>query len=236
MSQRSNPTSRGRSALIVLALSLTLVLVGFGDSISAAVFSFTGNVHNWMSPAYTSPFVTADDLLQASMPTSGGVVFRFVPTSPPAFQFWDGTNGNGSPKNFPLEIGEGYSIIPRANEVVNLPGNHTPAVIPQGQTALPFIPAAGIPLGGSIPPGIVALRDYLIAIPWTTTMNVAEDVRVAFPGGSVVTRCEQRPSQPPAFFFWTGSTGNDTPKNYTIDFHQSYVVRSVVNSGGTILP
>ena len=185
-------------------------------------FTFSAGVRQWFSPPYRSPYATADDLRNAALPNGGGTITRTVATSPTSFQFWNGTTGNGDPKNFVLNAGEGYELLPTVAEDSVLVGSHNPfTAVPLAQTGLPASP--GIPLGGSTPAGFVANRDYLIAVPWHTTYLTAEDLRVDIPAAQRVVRIA--PTSPASFIFWTGSTGNDTPQNFAVTLGEAYEVR-----------
>ena len=116
-------------------------------------------------------------------------------------------------------------------------GAHDPFVtIPAGQDGLPPNPGAGIPAGGSIGPGFVPQRDYWVAPPYHTTYQTAQDVRADLPGGSAaastITRVLDLPAAPPAFLFWNGFDGNDTPKNFAVTLGEAYVVRIITASPG----
>jgi hypothetical protein len=195
-------------------------------------FAFTANEKTWFSPPFHSPYQTANDLMVAingaGASPNGGVVQRTVATNPPSFQFWDSALrlGNGEPANFVLNAGEGYEIKSNATVTPVVVGSHNPfTALPLAQNGLPANAAAGIPLGGSTPAGFVANRDYLISVPWHTTYLTAEDLRADLPGAQRVIRVEQNVGQSPAFFFWNGDTGNDTPKNFAVTLGEAYEVR-----------
>lgn len=227
---------RGKSRIAMLAASGVIAALMVGSIVVAsnmgfkARFTLTGGVSNWFSPPYTSPYASADDLLNAVAP-SGGIVNRFIPSSPPAVQFWTGGAGNGLPQNFALKPGEGYDIQPNVNEDVIVVGAHDPFVtVPAGQDGLPSL--GGNPAGGSIPPGFIGNRDYLISVPYHTTYQVVDDMLKDLPGGGTIFRLDQAPGNPPAFFFWTGSSGNDTPQNFAMELGRAYQVRLLAASAG----
>ena len=191
-------------------------------------FSFTANEKTWFSPPYHSPYQTANDLMLAINPGSGGVVQRTVATNPPSFQFWDSQAqvGNGLPANFVLNAGEGYEIRSNASVTPVVVGSHNPfTALPLAQNGLPANADAGIPLGGSTPAGFVANRDYLISVPWHTTYLTAEDLRSDLPAAQRVVRIDNAGGGAPSFFFWNGDTGNDSPKNFGITLGAAYEVR-----------
>jgi hypothetical protein len=229
---------KGKSRIAMLAASGVIAALMVGSIVVAsnmgfkARFQLTGGVSNWFSAPYTSPYATANDLLNAAAPTSGGQISRYIPSDPPAIQFWTGSTGNGSPFNFVLKPGEGYDIVPNVNEDVVLVGAHDPFVtIPAGQDGLPAV--GSIPLGGSIPPGFVPNRDYLVAVPYHTTYAKIDDMLKDMPGASgVITKVVHNVGSPPAYFFWTGTTGNDTPKNFAVVLGQAYLVRVLTASSG----
>ena len=191
-------------------------------------FSFTQGERTWFSPPYHSPYDTANDLMLAINPANGGLVTRTVATSPASYQFWDSQNkaGNGDPKNFVLNPGEGYEIVSNATVQPVVVGSHNPfTALPLAQNGLPANAANGIPLGGSTPAGFVANRDYLISVPWHTTYLTAEDLRSDMPSAQRVIRIDNVGGGAPSFFFWTGDTGNDSPKNFGISLGEAYEIR-----------
>jgi hypothetical protein len=227
---------RGKSRIAMLAASGVIAALMVGSIVVAsnmgfkARFTFTGGVAQWFSPPYTSPYATADDLLNAVAP-AGGLINRYVPSSPPAFQFWNGSAGNGVPFNFVLKPGEGYEIQPNASSDVIIVGAHDPFVtVPAGQDGLPAI--GGNPAGGSIPPGFVGNRDYLVAVPYHTTYQTIDDMLKDMPAGGTIFDLRQAPGNPPAFYFWNGLTGNDVPKNFAVTLGKAYQVRLVSASAG----
>jgi hypothetical protein len=195
-------------------------------------FALVGGVDQWFAPPYLNPYVDADGLLKALTPTAGGTITRFVATSPPAFQFWTGATGNGNPPNFLLEKGEAYQIRPNTDETVIIVGSHDPfATIPAGQR--------GLPVGPDVPPGFVGNVDYLVAVPWHTTYQDADDMLNDLPTGTgTVTRVRQAVGGPPSFEFWTGVAGNCnvgvtcTQPAFGIDLGRGYLVRILSNSTG----
>ncbi len=221
---------RGKSRIAMLAASGVIAALMVGSIVVAsnmgfkARFTFTTGVSNWFSPPYTSPYTTADDLLLAASPT-GGRIERLVPSSPPAIQFWTGSDGNGVPANFVLKPGEGYDIKPNANSDVIIVGAHDPFVtVPAGQD--------GIPGGGSTPPGFIGNRDYLFAVPYHTVYQTADDLSKDMPSGGRVTRLDQTPGSAPAFIFWTGSDGNGVPPNFLIELGRGYQIRPTQSGSG----
>jgi hypothetical protein len=236
---------KGKSRIAMLAASGVIAALMVGSIVVAsnmgfkARFTFTGGEKNLFAPPYTSPYSNAGDLLAAVAVNSGGIgtVTRRIPVSPPAEQFWNGFDGNGDPKNFLLKPGEGYDVIPSVDEDVVIVGAHDPFVtVPAGQDGLPENAAAGIPLGGSIGPGLEIQRDYWVAPPYHTTYVTAQDFRADLPGGldgaSTITRIDDQPGVPPAYLFWNGFDGNSTPKNFAITLGEAYVVRVLTPSPG----
>jgi hypothetical protein len=223
---------RGKSRIAMLAASGVILALMVGSIVVAsnmgfkARFTFTGGVSQWFSPPYTSPYAVADDLLNAVAP-SGGTLNRYIPSSPPVFQFWNGVAGNGSPPNFVLKPGEGYDLLPVASSDVIIVGAHDPFVtVPSAQDGLPAV--GGNPAGGSTPPGFVGNRDYLVAVPYHTTYQVADDFLKDLPSGGTLFRLDQVPGNPPAFTFWNGVSGT----NFTVELGQAYQVRVVTSSAG----
>jgi hypothetical protein len=226
------------SRIATIAALGVVAAIGVGSLVTASNmgfkgrFTFDAGVKQWFSPPFRSPYKTAGDLLTAASP-AGGLIVRTMATSPTAFQFWSGSDGNGTPKNFDLNAGEGYELTPNAASDVVLVGSHNPfTAVPLAQTGLPANAANGIPQGGSTPAGFVANRDYLISVPWHTTYVTAEDLRVDYTGASRVIRIEHTdPVEAPAFFFWNGNDGNSSPdKNYAITLGEAYEIRVLVTS------
>jgi hypothetical protein len=208
-------------------------------------FIFNGGVAQWFSPPYNSPYKTADDLLQATCPTAGGRIQRTIASDPPGFQFWAGKGageGNGLPKNFVLNAGEGYEVKPTLAspglEDVVLVGSHNPFIaLPLSQRGLPgSTPSVEV----FTPDGFVANRDYLISVPWHTTYLTAEDLRTDLPGAARIIRLEETPTNV-AFFFWTGppptgAGGNDDPQNFALVLGEAYEVRILQDTPQGVTP
>ena len=226
---------RGKSRIAMLAASGVIAALMVGSIVVAsnmgfkARFTFDGGVSNWFSPPYTSPYATAGDLLAVVAP-AGGTIERSIPVSPPVIQYWTGTSGNGTPQNFVLKPGEGYDVSPTVSTDVIIVGAHDPFVtIPAGQDGLPDL---GSGPGGSIPPGFVGNRDYLIAVPYHTTYQTVDDLLKDLPASGTVTRKDEVSGNPPIYFFWTGTSGNDVPQNYAVVLGKAYQVRLVSASAG----
>ncbi|MFQ5767972.1 MAG: hypothetical protein ACE5ID_08320 [Acidobacteriota bacterium] len=199
-------------------------------------FQLTGGVDQWFAPPFNNPYVDAKGLLNVLAPTSGGVLTRFVATSPPATQFWTGTAGNGNPPNFILEKGEAYQVRPTVSEDVIVVGSHDPfATVPSGQRGIPnpADPTNSLP-PIDVAPGFTKNVDDLVSIPWHTTYATANDLLTDLPNGGTVTRISQAVGSPASFEFWNGTGGNASPPNFAIDLGRGYLLRVLVTSPGFV--
>lgn len=164
-------------------------------------------IDQWIAVPVTGPYAVADDLL--NMVLSGdGTITRFVPSSPPGFQFWTGSLGD----NFPLLPGEGYQFRAGATSGAStiIVGAHDPN--------------QGVPAGGWL-----AGVDNLLSPPYHTTATVADDLLGDMPGGTgTITRLV--PGVTPGFQFWTGSLGD----NFAIEIGEAYLMRAVSPAPGSL--
>ncbi len=228
---------KGKSKITMLAATDTAAALLVGGLVVASNMGFKGRfqfqpgVTTWFSPPYTSPYANAGQLLSALAPGDATAsINRLVPTAPPSFQFWlasgDGGPSGVNPKNFVLKPGEGYQIsVGTASDVVVV-GAHDPFVtVPAGQDGTQV---------GNIAPGFIAGRDYLVSVPWHTTYINANDFLLDLAAQGSITRLDQVSGNPPAFFFWTGNDGNDSPKNYAIQLGRAYQVRVLTSSSGFV--
>lgn len=220
---------KGKSKIAMLAATGTAAALLVGGLVVASNmgfkgrFQFTPGQTAWFSPPYTSPYATASDLLSVLAPgDNAALLTRIIPTTPPGIQFW---LASGDGDNFTLVPGEGYQVaVGTASDVVVV-GAHDPFVtVPAGQPDAP---------GGPIPPGFVAGRDYLVSVPWHTTYITANDFLLDLAAQGSITRRETIAGNP-AFFFWTGSDGNDSPKNFAIELGRAYRVRLLTSSSGFV--
>lgn len=229
---------KGKSKIAVLAATGTAAALLVGGLVVASNmgfkgrFQFTPGQTKWFSPPYTSPYATADDLISVLAPGDNlASLQRLVPSAPPSFQFWLASgDGNGTPKNFTLKPGEAYQVSVGAASDVVVVGAHDPFVtIPTGFTA-----PDGLPNGFTIGAGFSNGRDYLISVPWHTTYLTADDLLQDTAAQGSVTRLDQTPGNPPAFFFWTGNDGNDSPKNFAVELGRGYRVRLLTSTSGFV--
>jgi hypothetical protein len=190
-----------------------VVTLGVGGVVIGSNMGFkfnlalSGGVDQWVSLPYNSPYSNADDVLDALMP-GGGTVTRFLPTVPPTVDFWNGSSG----VNFATVAGEGLQLNPLAPGTTNavVVGSHNPF--------------ANVPSGG-----FISNRDYLIAVPYHTTAQNADDLLADLPSsGGTVTRLI--PGTPPSVDFWNGSSG----VNFAVVLGEGYVVRVLSDSPGYI--
>ena len=227
---------RGKSRIAMLAASGVIAALMVGSIVVAsnmgfkARFTLDRSVSNWFSPPYTSPYVTADDLLDACCLT-GGEILRTIPTSPVTYQSWNGSQGTGVPQNFVLKPGEGYDIKPTLDADFIIVGAHDPFVtVPAGQDDVNTA-------GDDIPPGFIPLVPYLFAVPYHTTYQFADDVLQDMPGCDVGTPCridkkEQTLGQFAVYSSWNGGFGTGIPQNFPIILGKAYEIRLASTGAG----
>jgi hypothetical protein len=151
-----------------------------------------------VGPAFNSPFVNAQDIYQAA---PGAAFVARLNASSNTFTIWFPIAGNAA-NNFSVAKGEGYLIrIPSGvSTSITLVGSHDPSFTYNFN---------------------IAGRDFLVAIPYHTTWQFAQDVFKAVPNASAITKLNPATN---TFTIWTPLPGNSA-NNFGIVIGEAYRVR-----------
>jgi hypothetical protein len=178
--------ARRRSALLLVSALLLLCGVVLSSNMAfrhTADFSVTGRDY-WLSLPYHNDYETAEDLCQAIGPAAI-LVSRF---DTEARSRVDWTCPFGS--NFPLTPGEGFFVRVSAPSSPVFSGAHDPNL--------------RIPLGGFR----LALRDYIISLPYHGVARSASDLCGEIPNAILISRFDTENGYSNS---WTCPFGHDFP-------------------------